>query len=129
MEKKYRVLFQGLSGDAEQFKSRMSRLGASSDIVDIMIQKAPVVLKQDLTFDFSTRYANAVRKAGGIVDVQEHGYFEESVNHSFPIASFKDFIMCPECGLKQQKKQTCARCGFGLNKMKTGPEPRHVAGH
>jgi len=129
MTKKYRVLFRGLSGNKEDFKSRMSHMGASPEAVDDLIRKAPVILKQDLTLEFSTRYADAVRKAGGKAEVQEHGYFEESMNHTISIASFKDFTMCPECGLKQQKGETCVKCGFRLVKMADGLEPKNVAGN
>ncbi len=127
MKKEYRVLFYGISVDGEAFKSRMSRLGASPDIVGLMIKKAPVVMKQGLTFELSARYADAIRKAGGIVDIQEQGCLSQSVNHPCSIASFKDFIMCPECGLKQQKRPTCARCGFGFARIKnqTGAEKCH----
>ncbi len=129
MTKKYRVIFHGLAGDKEDFKSRMINLGASPEIVDQMIQKAPVILKQDLSFEFSTRYADAVRKAGGMAEVQEHGYFEESMNQAISIASFRDFTMCPECGLKQQKRQTCIRCGCRLVKTEKGLESKNVAGN
>jgi hypothetical protein len=129
MTKKYRVLFYGLSGDEEDFRSCMAHLGAPPEAVDKMITKAPVILKEGLTSAFSARYADAVRKAGGMVEVQEHGYLEESMNHTISIASFKDFTMCPECGLKQQKRETCVKCGFRLVNMEKGLEPKNVAGN
>ncbi|MBW1900446.1 MAG: hypothetical protein JRJ20_02305 [Deltaproteobacteria bacterium] len=129
MTKKYRVLFYGLSGDEEGFRSCMGHLGALPEAVDKMITKAPVILKEGLTLAFSTRYADAVRKAGGMAEVQEHGYFEASMNHTISIASFKDFTMCPECGLKQQKRETCVKCGFRLVNMENGLEPKNVAGN
>ena len=129
MVKKYRVLFYGLSGDEVSFKSRMVHLGAPPKVVDKMIAMAPVILKEGLTLEYSTRYANAVQKAGGMADVQEHGCFEESMNHTISIASFKDFTMCPECGLKQQRRETCAKCGFRLMDIAKGLEPRNVAGN
>jgi hypothetical protein len=129
MVKKYRVLFYGLSGDEVSFKSHMRHLGASPEIVDKMIAMAPVILKEGLTLEYSARYADAVQKAGGIADIQEHGYFEESVNYTFTIASFKDFTMCPECGLKQQKRKTCAKCGFKLMDISKESEPKNVAGN
>lgn len=129
MVKKYRVLFYGLSGDQVSFKSHMGRLGAPPEVVDKMIAMAPVILKEGLTLEYSARYADAVQKAGGIADIQEHGYVGESVNHTITIASFKDFTMCPECGLKQQKRKTCAKCGFKLVDITKGLEPKNVAGN
>lgn len=129
MIKKYRVLFHGFSDNKERFKSRMLLLGAPPEVVDKMIRKGTVVLKQGLTLEFSTRYADAVRKAGGIVEVQEHGYFEETIHPMNSIAPFKDFTMCPECGLKQQKSETCLRCGFRFVKAGNRPELRNVSGN
>jgi len=130
MVKKYRVLFHGLSVNKDVFMSHMKRLGAPPHAVEEMIRKAPVILKEDLPLDFSTHYADAVRKAGGIVEVQEQSYFEESSNYTVSsIASFKEFTMCPECGLKQHKSETCIKCGFRFVKMENGLEPINVAGN
>jgi len=129
MTKKYRVLFHGLSDNEERFKSRMALLGAPPEVVDKMISMGTVVLKQDLTLEFSSRYAEAVREAGGIVEVQEHGYFEEATRPMNYIAPFKDFTMCPECGLKQQKSETCLRCGFRFVKPGNRSEQRNVSGN
>ena len=129
MTKKYRVFFYGLSGDEEYFRSCMAQLGAPPETVDKMLTKAPVILKEGLTLAFSAQYADAVRKAGGIVEVQEHGCSEESMNHPISIASFKDFTMCPECGLKQQKRETCVKCGFRLVNVENGLGPKNVAGN
>ena len=129
MTKKFRVLFYGLSGNEEDFRSGMAHLGAPPEAVDKMIAKAPVILKEGLTSAFSTRYADAVRRAGGMVEVQEHDSVEESMNDTISIASFKDFTMCPECGLKQPKRETCVKCGFRLVSLENGLEPKNVAGN
>ena len=114
--KKYRILFQEVIGDEAVFKARMARLGAPIETVNEMIQKAPVVLKTDLTLGDSRRYAEAVQGAGGKVTIQESGHFKESRHRdpSLSIASFQDFTMCPECGFKQPKDETCTKCGFRL---------------
>ena len=85
--KKYRILFQGVIGDE-------------------------AVCKTTLIY----RFAEAVQGAGGKVTIQESGHFKESrhVDHSLSIASFQDFTMCPECGFKQPKDETCTKCGFRL---------------
>ena len=129
MRKKYRVLFHGLTENKKAFKARIVRLGAPPETVDEMIRKVPVILKEGLTIESSRRYADAVYKAGGIVEIQEHGYFEDSINQPVSIVSFKDFTMCPECGLKQPKTKSCVKCGSRLVNMETGLEPRNVAGN
>ncbi len=131
MTKKYRVLFHGLSGNKEAFKARMVRLGAPPETVDKMIKKAPIILKEGLTLEASRRYADAVQEAGGGVTIQEHEHSEEPerVNHSISIASFKDFTMCPECGFKQQKGETCVKCGFMLKKTEKRRGSENVAGN
>lgn len=121
MVKKYRVLFQGLiEKDKEVFKAGMVRLGAPAGIVDKMFEKAPVIMKGDLTLGDARRYADAVQDAGGRVTIQEHGHFEESrrMNASVSIPPFQEFTMCPECGLKQPKGETCAKCGFTFGNKK-----------
>lgn len=118
MTKKYRVLFLGLVENEEAFKKRMSNLGVSIPMVDQMINKAPVILKGDMTLREARRYADAVQLAGGKVNIQEHGLFEEqeTINRSLHIKLLEDFIMCPECGYKQLREKACAKCGhiFGM---------------
>jgi len=115
MVKKYRVVFHGLiEKNKEAFEAGMLRLGAPVEIVAKMFEKAPVILKGDLTLGGARRYADAVQDAGGRVTIQEHGHFEESgrMNAAVSIAPFNEFTMCPECGLKQPKGEACERCGF-----------------
>ena len=116
MTKKYRVILHSLIEDGPTFKARMTQLGAPADAVDKMVSKAPLILKGGLTLGAARRYAEAVQGAGGRVTIDEHGYFmeERHSSHSVPIASFKDFTMCPECGLKQVKGDICVKCGFRL---------------
>jgi hypothetical protein len=115
MAKKYRVIFHGLiEKNKEAFVAGMLRLGAPAEIVAKMLEKAPVILKGELTLGYARRYADAVQDAGGRVTIQEHGYFKKSgrMNAGVSIAPFNEFTMCPECGLKQPKGEACARCGF-----------------
>ncbi len=129
MTKKYRVIFQGLGEDRERFKSRMARLGVRPDSVDLMIEKAPVIMKQGLSFELSMRYANAVRKAGGIAEVLECTDLERTEDPAVSIASFTDFVMCPQCGLKQHKARHCVKCGFRLAKAEHRLESKNAAGY
>ncbi len=128
-KKKYQIVFVGLSGDADDFVENMVRMGAPAETVKKMIQKAPVILKKDTSWAFSTRYSDAIHKAGGMTDIQETGYFKEAIHPPISIVSFKEFLLCPQCGFKQQKVLNCARCGSRILKSVNEPEQKNVAGH
>ena len=117
MDKKYRVVFLGLKESSGHFKEGMSKLGVDAAIVDRVVQKAPVILKGDMTLGDARKYADAVFHAGGRVNIQEHGLFDEPTRNSKPldIKSLGKFTMCPECGYKQLKGVSCERCGFLLS--------------
>jgi hypothetical protein len=131
MNKKYRVLFHGLIEDKAVFKTQMKHLGVPSGTVDRIIREAPIILKGGFTLAGARKYADVVQDAGGIVTIQENGYFEEStrieVSNSF--ASFKDITMCPECGLKQPKGKICERCGFKFKDEEKGQGRQNTSGH
>ena len=131
MVKKYRVLFHGLIEDKTSFKTQMTRLGAPSGTVDKIIHEAPIILKGDLTLGGARQYAAGVQDAGGMVTIQENGYFEESTRivSSNSFASFRDITMCPECGLKQPKGKICERCGFKLKNEEKGQGKQNSSGH
>ncbi len=118
MTKAYRILFHGIIGNIDNFKAGMARLGIFPEIVDNMIEQAPVILKGGISFGTARRYAGAIQEAGGKVTIKEHGHLEE-IKHNdrqVLIAPFQDFIMCPECGMKQQKQKFCIKCGFRLQR-------------
>ena len=113
MAKRYRVVFMGVrKGDAD-FKTEMGGLGVAPETVAEMLAKAPVVLKDDLPLRVAREYADAVQAAGGRVNIAEHGSFErpEPIRR-FAIKPLDTFMMCPECGYKQLKSDTCVKCGF-----------------
>ncbi len=109
-----------MAGDKAAFTARMARLGAPAAAVEEMLQKAPVILRSNLTPGAARRYAEAVQGAGGRVTIQEDGRADEPgrPNASPSIASFREFTMCPECGLKQPKGPVCVKCGFRLGNGK-----------
>lgn len=114
MVKKYRIIFLGLLESLQCFKERMSTLGIPSSTVEQMVQKAPVVLKAELTWADARQYAEAVQLAGGRVNIQEQGLFKgpERARKSAEIKPFEYFTMCPECGHKQPKRDACVKCGY-----------------
>jgi len=116
MDKKYRVVFLSLNGTRTDFGRGMSRLGISQAIVEQMIDKAPVILKQDMNPGQARRYADAILYAGGRVNIQEHSFFEEADGgvQTLKIKPMDNFTMCPECGQKQTRTGACVKCGFIL---------------
>jgi len=128
MSKTSRVVFHGLIEEKESFKKRMFALGVPPEMVEIILSKAPVILKSGMSAEEARRYAHAVQEAGGKVTIQEYEGFEESRQESLPVSipTFGDFTMCPECGLKQPRGETCERCGYAFIKK----EPvEDVPGH
>lgn len=114
MNKKYRIVFLGLISPENDFKERMSGFGVPPEQISLLIEKAPIILKDDMPFGYARQYADAVQYAGGKVNIQEHGIFDDknTVNRSFEIKSLENFIMCPECGHKQLKGDVCVKCGL-----------------
>ena len=115
--KRYRVVFMRLVVSEEEFKQRMSRLGVSMAVSEMIIEKAPVILKEGMTFSSARRYADAVQQAGGLVKLMEQGFFiaSETFHDPFQIEPLENFTMCPQCGYKQLKAETCVKCGFFIN--------------
>jgi hypothetical protein len=116
--KGYRVIFIGLHDSKDSFERGMALLGVSSDMVDTIIMKAPVILKEKMTLEYARRYAEAIYLAGGVVRIQENGTINDSrkTNHPVHIPTLDRFIMCPECGHKQLRSDNCQRCDFSFIK-------------
>jgi hypothetical protein len=116
VKRRYCVIFKDLIKEKEFFISGMSGLGIDSKTSVKILEKAPVILKADLTFEEAKRYAGAVNRAGGKVKIEGYSVFEnEQINQSLKIKTFENFVMCPRCGYKQLRKSSCARCGFSFS--------------
>lgn len=118
MDKKYRVLFLGTANGRDSFVSNMYDLGITKTMAEEMLLKAPVILKGEMTLGEARLYADAVQEAGGKVNIQEYGLFEEpkrekKANNIQPMESF---VMCKECGYKQLRRECCEKCGNQLSK-------------
>jgi len=115
--KKYRVVFLGLLEGEEDFVRSMSRLGVPPSTAEQIIQKAPIVLKGEMTLGDARQYADAIQLAGGKVNIQDHGLFQETkrVDKSLDIEPLENFTMCPECGYKQLRADVCVKCSFVFN--------------
>lgn len=115
MTKIYRVVFQGLVGGEKVFRERMEGLGVRPEVVERLLRSAPVEMKRDLSLRDARGYAEAVQDAGGRVSIREHGRVEEERRSEREgIRSLEAFTKCPECGMKQLRKEACERCGCPL---------------
>jgi len=117
MEKRYKVVFLGLVKTEDYFKEWMSRLGMSPAEVERIIMEAPVILKEDMTIGIARRYADDIMQAGGKVNIEENGFFEdnsEKKTGSLRFEPLESFTMCPRCGYKQLKSEQCCKCGLTL---------------
>ena len=113
MDKKYRIVFLGLTVSEKDFSFQMSRLGLSPEQIRQVIDRAPVILKNDLPLKYARKYADAVQQAGGRVNIQENGFFEKEMEpRPLNIEPLESFVMCPECGHKQHRESLCEKCGF-----------------
>lgn len=115
MSKRYRVIFLGLLKTEEFFKEKMSMLGVSPEVSEEIINKAPVILKEDTSLEYLTKYAKAVSNAGGKVDIRSCKT-AKSDDANVNIEPLKNFTLCPQCGYKQLKKKLCEKCGFSFIK-------------
>jgi len=117
MTKKYRVVLLGVLGDKLDFELKMSEFGVSPGAIEQIVHKVPVILKGDMTLRDARQYADTIQHAGGRVNIQEHGLFEEPerVNRPLNIEPLEHFTMCPECGFKQLKTEACEKCGYRFN--------------
>jgi len=116
MTKVYRVIFLGINGSRDEFLARMKRLGVRGSVIDRMIPRAPVILKEGLQIKYARRYAELVQWAGGRVKIQEHGTIKDMDHESmFFVKGFDNFTICPQCGYKQDRGERCIRCGFVLD--------------
>jgi hypothetical protein len=120
MTKRYCIIFQGLLAGHEQFRQRMAALGASPDVLERMMSRAPLVVKDDLTLGQARRYSELIREAGGKVAIYDRGWgerFEYRMGHPWTVAHFEKFTPCPRCGLKHLKGETCPRCGLMMSEQ------------
>ena len=118
MKRRYCVIFIDLNKERDFFISEMSELGVDSETAVKILQKAPVILKSNMSFEAAKRYASAVTMAGGKVKLEGYSIFENGqVDQSLTIKKLENFIMCPQCGYKQLDESTCMRCGFSFSKQ------------
>jgi hypothetical protein len=115
MTKRYCIIFQGVLAGHERFRQRMEALGATQEVIERMMSRAPLVVKDELTLGEARRYSDLIREAGGRVAIYDRGWGEGPVprmGHPWSVAHLDKFTPCPRCGLKHLKVESCPRCGF-----------------
>lgn len=119
MEKRYKVIFSSLVKERDYFKNRMSGLGVSETLSEEILKKAPVTMKRNLSLKDARVYAEALFQAGGKATIHVDEYRKDGgTNDTSPgILTLDNFIMCPQCGHKQLKTETCIKCGLTLGAM------------
>jgi hypothetical protein len=116
LNKNYCLVFLGLLETHEIFTQKMRSFGFSSSDIESIIASPPIPFRKGLTLREAREYADAVQFAGGRVNVREEEPEprQERAGKSVVIPPMESFTLCPQCGHKQAKAQTCARCGFIL---------------
>ena len=113
MNSRYQVIFLGLDKSQEFFKQAMTRLGVPSSLIVRIINNPPVILKQDLDLLHAENYGRLIRNAGGNIKIQEYT-LKKKTKDQMSIEPLENFVMCPQCGHKQLKTETCVRCSLAL---------------
>jgi hypothetical protein len=116
MEKSYRVIFEELLQNRDDFERNIAGSGLNHEQIELIFEKAPVVLKAGLSLKEARKYAEAFQTAGAKIQIQENGVLDaEAVRKQrvgFEIKPLQDFALCSQCGHKQLKARTCQRCGY-----------------
>jgi len=125
MTKRYCIIFQGVLAGHERFRQRMAALGASADVLDRMMSRAPLVVKDELTLGQARKYSELIREAGGKVAIYDRGWgehLEHRMGHPWAVTHFERFTPCSRCGLKHLKGETCPRCGLMVGEQTKSSE-------
>jgi hypothetical protein len=112
----YCLVFLGLLETPEIFTRKMRSFGFSTSDIESIIASPPIPFRKGLTLREAREYADAVQSAGGRVNVREEEpeTSQERAGKPLVIPPMESFTLCPQCGHKQVKAQTCVRCGFIL---------------
>ena len=116
MIKSYAVIILRLNLPEDNFRLEMSRLGLTTEVINHIIEKAPIIMKAGIPLDLAEKYARAIEKAGGVVNIKEYGILTtvNRQNDGIEIEPLESFTMCRQCGHKQIRKAACVKCGFSL---------------
>ncbi|RLJ04660.1 MAG: hypothetical protein DRP14_03025 [Candidatus Aenigmatarchaeota archaeon] len=105
MAKKYRIALFGIKAEEEIFRQNMAKLGVSGSALDKYIERAPVVLKRDLSLEEARKYAEAIINAGGFVNIQETGEWPDKYSvEQKNIASTDDLFAAQIVVLNRKRK-------------------------
>lgn len=113
--KTFCLILLGLLETPDVVSQRVIRLGLLSDDIERMAARAPFTFKRGLTLKEAREWADAFQFAGARVTVREEGtIIDRRRGRKSLIQPLESFTMCPQCGHKQLKAETCSRCGSAL---------------
>ncbi len=125
-EKRYRILFGGKVGgghDTEEVKRNLSSIFKLTDgKVEQFFTGKQVVIQKNLSYQSAMKYKMAFETAGAVCKVEEveSGLSMQSPNETYekkPLkSSVEKMIICPKCGLQQEKDEECRKCGIIMSK-------------
>ena len=106
-EAKYEVVTKGIiEGEkVAEVRAKLRKLIKNKQAnVDLIIDKAELVVKRDLDLETAKKYREGFYRAGVICELRRQD--EESL----------EAMVCPNCGFRQPKADTCIRCGIMVDK-------------
>ncbi len=121
-ETRYEVVTLGIrEGErVHEVKARLGKLVKGKNVnLDLIIEKAGLVIKRNLDWETAQKYRDAFRRAGIMSEVRRQDGAVEG-------------MVCPNCGFRQSKAEACIRCGIIIEKFlkarEKSDEPREPQG-
>jgi hypothetical protein len=113
--KTFSLILLGLVEPPDEVSHSVIRLGLLSDDIERMAARAPFTFKRGLSLKEAREWADAFQFAGARVMVREEGtVIDRRRGKKSLIQPLESFTMCPQCGHKQPKAETCTRCGLAF---------------
>lgn len=120
--KRYQLLFRGVAGDRDSFKAKMVQKGVREFLVEQMLIRAPVIIKQNLSMELARKYADSLARMGARVTILDQASPGKDVAAGSVPTPMSGFAPCPHCGLIQSQNDVCPRCGLNLVAAAKGGE-------
>ena len=112
---KYKVIFLGPADEAPEAVQKLKeevvrRFRLSLQEAERLIERAPIRVKKDVSWEEATRLKEALEEAGGRASVEPM----EAVPG--PSGDTPRMMQCPQCGYVQPEGEECIRCGVVISK-------------
>ncbi|RLA86732.1 MAG: hypothetical protein DRG40_02195 [Deltaproteobacteria bacterium] len=115
MEGRYKVIFLGPADEAPEAVQRLKeevvrRFRLSPQEAERLVEKAPIKVKRNASWEEATSLKEALERAGGRASVEPM----EAIPASSP--DTPRMMQCPQCGYVQPEGEECIRCGVVISK-------------